>query len=100
MGRVALSVIRGNPDSARTMAQILMVYRKGEPGFEIKVRSDIPYLKIKSEQGPLGDRWENTIWFDAETAVPGEVNGKIIFETNDPQTPRLEVPVTGNLLDK
>ncbi len=99
MGRYDISQVRGDPDAARGMAQILMVYRKGTTGFEIKMSSDIPYLKIESEQGPKGDRWENTIWFDPERVEVGEVNGKIIIETNDPKVPRLEVPVTGGLLD-
>jgi hypothetical protein len=100
LGNFDLSQIRGNPQTARTMAQILMVYRKHSTGFEIKVTSDIPFLKIESEQGPLGDRWENTIWLDPERVQPGEIKGTIVIETNDPEVPKLEVPVTGRLLDK
>jgi hypothetical protein len=100
MGKFDLGHIRGNPESARTMAQILMVYRKNSTDFQIKVSSDIPFLKIESEQGPLGDRWENTIWLDPDQVQPGEINGTIVIETNDPEVPKLEVPVTGKLLDK
>ncbi len=100
MGRFDVSEVRGKPDVARARAQILMVYRKGTAGFEIKVTSDLPYLKIESERGPLGDRWENTIWLDPERVEPGEIKGTIFIETNDPEVPKLEVPVTGKLLDK
>ena len=100
LGKFDLSHIRGNPQTARTMAQILMVYRKNSTDFEIKVTSDIPFLKIESEQGPLGDRWENTIWLDPERVQPGEIKGTIFIETNDPEVPKLEVPVTGILLDR
>lgn len=100
VGKFPLSHIRGNPQTARTVAQILMVYRKNTTDFEIKVSSDIPFLKIESEQGPQGDRWENTIWLDPERVEPGEFKGTIFIETNDTEVPRLEVPVAGMLLDK
>jgi hypothetical protein len=100
LGNFYLSQIGGNPETARTMAQILMVYRKNTTDFEIKATSDIPFLRIESEQGPLGDRWENTIWLDPERVQPGDIEGTIVIETNDPEVPRLEVPVTGRLLDK
>jgi hypothetical protein len=100
MGKFPLSHIRGNPESARSVAQILMVYRKNTTDFEIKVTSDIPFLKIESEQGPAGDRWENTLWLDPERVQPGEFKGTIFVETNDPGVPKLEVPVSGLLLDQ
>jgi hypothetical protein len=100
MGKFPLSHIRGNPESARSVAQILMVYRKNTTGFEIKVTSDVPFLNIESEQGSRGDRWENTIWLDPERVQAGEIKGTIFIETNDPKVPKLEVPVSGILLDQ
>ena len=97
MGRYPLSEIRDDPNLAQARAQILMVYRKETTGFEIKASSDIPFLRIESEQGPDGDRWENTVFYDAETATAGKVRGKIFIETNDPSIPKLEVPVWGDL---
>ena len=99
MGKFKVSEIRGNPQTTRTAAQILMVYRKNTTGFEIEVTSDVPFLKIESEPGPQGDRWENTIRLDHERVQPGEIDGTIFIVTNDPEVPRLEVPVTGMLLD-
>jgi hypothetical protein len=99
MGRYGISEIRGDPATAKRRAQILMVYRKGASGLDIQVRSDVPFLRIESERGPNGDRWENTIWLDPEGAKPGEIHGKIFIQTNDPEVPKLEVPVTGKLLD-
>jgi hypothetical protein len=100
MGKFKLSDIRGNPETTRTTAQILMVYRKNSTDFEIEVTSDIPFLEIDSEQGPQGDRWENTIRLDSEHVQPGDINGTIFIKTNDPAVPKLEVPVTGLLLDQ
>ena len=98
MGRYPLSEIHGNPAVARQRAQILMVYREGTTDFQITVTSDVPYLKISSERGPKGDRYENTIWIDPDLAQPGEIKGTIVVETNDPDIPKLSVPVSGNLL--
>ncbi len=100
MGRYPISEIRGDPAMAKKRAQILMVYRDGTDKFQAKVTSDIPFLKITSERGPKGDRYENTIWFDPETAQPGDIKGNIIIETNEPEVPRLVVPVTGQLQPK
>jgi hypothetical protein len=100
MGRYPISEIRDDPAMAKKRAQILMVYRKGTNQFQAQVTSDIPFLKITSERGPNGDRYENTIWFDPELAQPGDIKGNIIIETNEPDVPRLVVPVTGQLQPK
>jgi hypothetical protein len=100
MGRYPISEIRGNLAIAKQRAQILMVYREGIPKFEITVTSDIPYLKITSERGPDGDRYENTIWIDPDLAKAGPIKGNIIIKTNDPDFPKLTVPVWGDLQDK
>ena len=100
MGRYPLSEIRGNLALAKQRAQILMVYRDGTTDFQITVSSDVPYLKISSERGPKGDRYENTIWIDPDLAQPEEIKGSIIIKTNDPDFPKLTVPVTGILQPK
>jgi hypothetical protein len=100
MGRYPLSEIRGNTALAKKRAQILMVYRDGTSDFQITVSSNVPCLKVSSERGPKGDRYENTIWIDPDLAQPGEIKGTIVVETNDLDIPKLSVPVSGNLLPK
>ena len=97
MGRYPISEIRGDPAVAKTRAQILMVYGEGTSQFQAQVTSDVPFLKISSERGPTGDRYENTIWIDPDLAQPGDIKGNIIIETNDPEIPKLTVPVWGQL---
>jgi hypothetical protein len=97
LGRYPISEIQGDPAVAKQRAQILMVYQEGSSQFRATVTSDLPFLKISSERGPLGDRYENTIWIDPELARPGEIKGNILIETNDPENPRLTVPVWGDL---
>lgn len=100
MGRYPLSEIRDNPATAKQRAQILMVYREDTTDFQITVSSDVPYLKISSERGPKGDRYENTIWIDPDLAQAGKIKGNIIIKTNDPDFPELMVPVTGDIQPK
>lgn len=92
------SDVKGDLQAAKAAGQTLMVYRKGIPGFRIKLTSDVPFLRFTSELGPKGDQWENSVWIDPEQAKPGEIKGSIFIETNDPDVPKLVVPVTGNLL--
>jgi hypothetical protein len=96
LGRYEMGQIK-DPKAARGFAQTLMVYRKGIPGFRIKLSSDVPFLRFESELGPNGDQWENAVWIDPEKAAPGEIKGNIFIETNDPKVPKLVVPVTGRL---
>jgi len=98
LGRFNLGQIRGNPKAARAAGQTLMVYRKGISGFQVKLSSDVPFLRFASELGPNGDQWENSVWIDPEQARPGDIKGSIFIETNDPEIQRLVVPVTGRLL--
>ena len=100
MGRYGLSDIKDDPGLAKRRSQILMVYRDGRDDFEAQATSDVPFLKIRSERGPKGDRFEYTIWIDPDVAQPGEIKGNIIIETNDPDFPKVSVPVTGKLLPK
>jgi hypothetical protein len=98
LGSFNIGQIKADPKGPREMGQTLMVYRKGVSGFRIKMTSDVPFLRFASELGPNGDQWQNTVWIDPDQAKPGEINGSIFIETNDPQIPRLVVPVTGKLL--
>jgi hypothetical protein len=97
MGRYPLSEIRGNSVLAKKRAQILMIYKDGSTDFQVTVSSDVPYLKIASERGPKGDRYENTIWIDPDLAKPGQIKGSIIIKTNDRDFPKLTIPVWGDL---
>ena len=98
-GAVPLSALESDPALIEKLAQTLMVYRK-EPGFEVKVTSDVDFLDIRSERGPGGDRWQATITLKRGHLLPGPLNGKIFIETNDAEFPRLSVAITGLLLPR
>jgi hypothetical protein len=100
LGRFGISEIKRNPNLARQLAQILMVYRDNTTQFQVQVSTDVPFLKLTSERGPQGDRYESWFWLDPDKVEPGEIKGTIFIETNDPDFPKLSVPVTGTVLPK
>jgi Protein of unknown function (DUF1573) len=97
LGAIRAADLRDSGFSAR-LAQTLMVYQVGGSTFEARFRTDVPGVAVTAERGPKGDRWQATVRI-AGTPKPGPVSGKISIETNDPSFPRLEVPVTGTILD-
>ncbi|HXH84264.1 MAG TPA: hypothetical protein VNN07_15275 [Candidatus Tectomicrobia bacterium] len=95
LGALRLDDIRANPDLLERLAQTLMVYQVGGSDFRATLRTDLPVLDLRSERGPKGDRYQTTIRLIRDRLQVGPINGSIVIETNDPEFPRLTVPVTG-----
>jgi hypothetical protein len=100
LGAVPISAIRSNPKLLEQTAQTLMIYRKEKKGFHAEATSDVSGLSIRSEQGPSGDRWQFTVALKGALVNVGPIRGWIVIETNDPEFPRITVPVSGHILDK
>ena len=98
LGTLRLTDINAQPDLLQGMAQILMVYQPGGTDFRVNLRTDLPVLELKWERGPRGDRFQATIALTREKLEAGPIKGSIVIETNDPEFPRLTVPVTGFIL--
>ena len=96
-GAVPLGALDATPALLERVAQTLMVYRQ-EPGFEVKVTSDLELLDVRAERGSRGDRWQTTIGLKRDRLQPGPFRGTIFIDTNDPEFPRLSVPVVGLLV--
>ena len=86
-------------DSGDVPAQTLMVYQVGGGDFQARFTTDIKGLAIASERGPKGDRWQATVTLERSAAAAGPIEGDIVIETNDPEFPRLVVPVKGSIVD-
>lgn len=95
LGTFRLADLQREPDTLRRQSQVLMVYSRGARDLRIEAQSDLPFLAIAAEPGPLGDRFQITISLRKEKMAPGSINGSIEIKTNDPDLPRLMVPVTG-----
>ena len=78
---------------AGPLSQTLMVYQVGGSGFQATFSTDVPGMSIAAEPGPHGDRWQATLAFPQALVTP--VAGSVVIQTNDPEFPRLTVPVSG-----
>ncbi|HVG73194.1 MAG TPA: DUF1573 domain-containing protein [Vicinamibacterales bacterium] len=81
-------------------AQTLMVYQAGGEDFRAAFTTDVKGLAIAAERGPKGDRWQATVTLERSASTAGRIQGSIVIETNDPEFPRLVVPVKGSVLDR
>ncbi len=76
---------------------VLVRASQGRP-LEVRgVTSDLPFLEFEvRREGP--DRQQILVRIDPEKARRGEFGGTLVVETGDPELPRLEIPVSGNLV--
>ena len=99
LGSLRRAEVRSNPELLRRNAQTLMVYQTGGKDFTISVTSDIAGLDVKAVRGPQGDRQQLTVTFDPRKALEaGAIRGNLFIKTNDPDFPRLVVPVSGDII--
>ena len=77
-----------------------MVHQKGGADFKVQLSTDIPGLRLKSERGPKGGRYQVEITLISEKALVGPMKGSIIIYTNDAEFPRVVVPVSGQIVDR
>lgn len=87
-------------DGGGLPAQTLMVYQVGGGDFQARFTTDVKGLAIATERGPKGDRWQATVTLGRSAAAAGPIEGHIVIETNDPEFPRLVVPVKGSVLER
>jgi hypothetical protein len=76
--------------------------RKVVGSFHIKsVASTLPFLKLEQAVMVEGSNYLIKITIDrARPLKPGEYQGNLIIETDDPHTPRVEVPIKIKLADR
>jgi hypothetical protein len=83
--------------SAVNLPLIYVRKLRGE-GLKVKsVSSTLPFLTLTLSTEIEGQRYTLRVTLDrSKITTPGEFKGKIRIETNDPDTPVLEVPVQGS----
>lgn len=79
------------------MALTLMIYQEGGVDFQLKLSTDVSALSLKWERGPKGDRYQAKIGLITEKIRVGTINGSIFIDTNDPEFPRITLPVYGRV---
>jgi len=90
--------IASDEGSSKTLGQTLMVYRPETTDFEIEAEVDLDFIKLTSERGPAGDRYQITLSLIPEKVVGGEFSGTLRVETNDERYKVLNVQISGQIL--
>jgi len=93
------SKVATDTDAVLRLSQTLMVYRPDTTDFEIEASVNLDFLKLESERGPAGDRYQLTLTLIPEKVVPGKIEGMVNIKTNDDTVGTLEVPVSGHILN-
>ena len=97
MGSLSMNMVKDQSVVDR-LAQTLMVYRLGTDDFRLTTSTDLDNIRLQSERGPMGDRFQLTVSFIPENIQAGSFSGSIHIKTNDTEIPELLVPVTGTIL--
>ena len=98
LGTLQWADVERSPDLLDRTAQTLMVYQVGGHDLAASFGSDIPGLAIAAARGPRGDRWQAVLKLDRAAVVPGVIRGALRIDTNDPDFPRLVIPVRGEIV--
>lgn len=81
-----------------TLRKILVARRHGN-GFEVLgAESDLPFLSIEVAPEKPGESYLVSVRVAGDKAKKGEIRGTLTVRTNDREFPRVEVPVTGEIL--
>jgi hypothetical protein len=98
-GEISAAFLKAHPDEIQAMAKRIMVYQEGGKDFQISAATDLPFLNPATSQAQLKDRFEVRLSVVPEKLKAGPVKGVLVVDTNDPEFPRLTIPITGTVAD-
>ena len=98
LGRIETSRLKAKPHLAGLYIQQFVVVSKGAAeGFKIQAHSDSPFLTVATSPSDMADRHQLTVSLRAKSLESGKIDTAIVIDTNDPEFPRLQIPVTGSV---
>jgi len=92
-GTISTASLKAGPQTLEALSASLMVYQEAGKDFRVTAQTDIPFLQLSTFQAELKDRCEIRVGLVPEKVKPGPVNGSIVILSNDPEFPRLTIPV-------
>ena len=92
-GTINIDYLKAHSETDESLATSLMVYQEGGKDFQISATTDVPFLDLSTSQAQLKDRYEVRAKVVPEKLKSGEVNGAVVVLTNDPEFPRLTIPI-------
>lgn len=82
--------------SVQAASQFVLIKQVRGPRLEIKnVSATLPFIKVAMERAVVsGQVYQLRVELDPEKLAKGDYKGQIRVETNSPETPVIEIPVT------
>ncbi len=77
---------------------VLVEKHQGTDFQVVRAEGDIPFMDVEIEPKEAGRSFYVHVTIDEDRAEKGEFSGTLIIETNDPNHPRFELPITGEIL--
>lgn len=94
LGPLRLADLRNGPE---IQIEEFAVFQTGGTDFRITYSTDLPMLSLTSGRDPKGGYYVINIALVREKLRPGRFKGTIFIETNDPEFPKVTVPVSGTI---
>jgi len=92
-GTISTGSLKAGSQTSEALSASVMVYQDGGKDFRVTAQTDIPFLRLSTSQADLKDRYEIRVTLVPEKLKSGPVNGSIVILSNDPEFPRLTIPV-------
>lgn len=91
---VSADYLKVHPQMVGFLTQNITVFQVGGKDFRISVDTDVPFLRASIHTSPqFTDRAGVRVTVDPTKLKSGPVKGSITISTNDPEFPKLSIPV-------
>lgn len=99
LGTLHLRDLTADAAHGSRTAQTLMLYQDHGADFQASFSTDIPALSVATKRDPQGDRYQTTLALNGNALRVGPLRGSLFIDTNDPESPKLTVPVSADIVD-
>jgi Protein of unknown function (DUF1573) len=99
LGPISAAFLKAHPEELQAVTKQVMVYQEGGNDFRISAATDVSFLNASTSQAQLKDRYEVRLSVVPERLKAGPTTGVLVIDTNDPEFPRLTIPITAIIED-
>jgi hypothetical protein len=96
-GTMDSAQVRTNEALRKTLTQVLMVYQDGGTNFQVTARTDLPFLTTLAEPSASGKQVQIEVALNPGELPAGDFQGHLELVTNDPEVPRMQINVKGQV---
>src|SRR5262245_13735260 len=90
--------LKARPQMVGFLSQNITVFQAGGKEFRAMAETDVPFLRVSVQNaGAYQDRVGINVAVDPTKLKSGPVKGSVMVLTNDPEFPKLVIPVSGSV---